>query len=86
MTGEGKRTGSPLEGGPTKFFIVGLANHRVPSPRVAHLQELTNTTKGPESLRGACTPAEGIFFRYCCFPTPNEMFPDLQMLQWPAHS
>ena len=64
MTSGTKRPGSPLEGGTTKSFIVGLANHGVPSPRVAHPQKLGGVTGTPDFPRGVDFPAEGTLFNY----------------------
>lgn len=73
MTRGAKRSGSPLEGGSTKLFIIGPANDRTPLPRVAHLQELTGATEAPDFHCEAHTLAEGTFTRLL-FSPPNDMF------------
>lgn len=78
MTGGEKRAGSPLEGGTTKLFIVGLGDHKMPSPRVARPQEPTEVTEVSDSFHRADAPAEGPFFHCCrCFLTPNDAFANL---------
>ena len=62
MTHGKKRSGSPLEGQPTKLVIVGLTRNRVPVPQVAHLREPAEVSEDLDSTPGASIPSEGVLF------------------------